>query len=95
MDKPTAPKAGAMLHLRGNTLSEGDPVALPLTQSSMYHLPGDWSGGPSYGRADNATWEHLEHVLGYLEDAPVLAYPPAWRRSRRRCLPRSRQAPAS
>lgn len=75
MDKPTAPKAGAMLHLRGNTLSEGDPVALPLTQSSMYHLPGDWSGGPSYGRADNATWEHLEHVLGYLEDAPVLAYP--------------------
>ncbi|WP_417473704.1 cystathionine gamma-lyase [Leisingera sp.] len=75
MDTPTAPKAGAMLHLRGNTLSEGDPVALPLTQSSMYHLPGDWSGGPSYGRADNATWEHLEHVLAYLEDAPVLAYP--------------------
>ncbi|UWQ56239.1 cystathionine gamma-lyase [Leisingera caerulea] len=75
MDKPTAPKPGAMLHLRGNTLSEGDPVALPLTHSSMYHVPGDWNGGPSYGRADNATWEHLEHVLGYLEDAPVLAFP--------------------
>ncbi|MCB4456998.1 cystathionine gamma-lyase [Leisingera sp. McT4-56] len=75
MDKPTAPKSGAMLHLRGNTLSEGDPVALPLTQSSMYHLPGDWTGGPSYGRVDNATWEQLEHVLGYLEDAPALAYP--------------------
>ena len=26
-------------------------------------------------RADNATWEHLEHVLGYLEDAPALAFP--------------------
>ncbi|WP_291732211.1 cystathionine gamma-lyase [Leisingera sp. F5] len=75
MDTPTAPKAGAMLHLRGNTLSEGEPVALPLTQSSMYHLPGDWTGGPSYGRVDNATWEQLEHVLAYLEDAPTLAYP--------------------
>lgn len=75
MDSPTAPKAGAMLHLRGNTLSEGEPVALPLVQSSMYHLPGDWSGGPSYGRVDNATWEQLEHVLSYLEDAPTLAFP--------------------
>ncbi|MEX0302034.1 MAG: PLP-dependent transferase, partial [Leisingera sp.] len=75
MDKSTAPKAGAMLHLRGNTLSEGEPVALPLIQSSMYHLPGDWTGGPSYGRVDNATWEQLEHVLAYLEDAPTLAFP--------------------
>ncbi|MFW8634817.1 cystathionine gamma-lyase [Cribrihabitans pelagius] len=68
-------RPGAMLHLRGNALAKGDPVALPVTQSSMYHLPGDPDGGPGYGRVSNATWEHLEHVLGNLEQAPALAFP--------------------
>lgn len=68
-------KAGDLLHLRGNTLSKGDPVALPLTMSSMYHLPGDPDGGPSYGRVDNPTWSQLEHALGHLEQAPCLAFP--------------------
>ncbi|WP_170417361.1 cystathionine gamma-lyase [Ruegeria atlantica] len=70
-----APKTGQMLHLRGNTLSKGDPVALPLTQSSMYHLPGAPDGHPTYGRVDNPTWVHLEHVLSHLEDAPCLTFP--------------------
>ncbi|WP_171126401.1 MULTISPECIES: cystathionine gamma-lyase [unclassified Ruegeria] len=70
-----APKPGEMLHLRGNALNAGDPVALPLTQSSMYHLPGAPDGLPTYGRVDNPTWVHLEHVLAHLEDAPCLVFP--------------------
>lgn len=69
------PKTGEMLHLRGNALSKGDPVALPLTQSSMYHLPGAPDGHPTYGRVDNPTWVHLEHVLAHLEEAPCLTFP--------------------
>jgi len=69
------PKTGEMLHLRGNALNAGDPVALPLTQSSMYHLPGVTEGLATYGRVDNPTWVHLEHVLSHLEDAPCLTFP--------------------
>ncbi|WP_299664416.1 cystathionine gamma-lyase [uncultured Ruegeria sp.] len=71
----TGPKSGEMLHLRGNALDKGDPVALPLTQSSMYHLPGVPDGQASYGRVDNPTWVHLEHVLSHLENAPCLSFP--------------------
>lgn len=69
------PKTGEMLHLRGNALDKGDPVALPLTLSSMYHLPSAPDGLPTYGRVDNPTWEHLEHVLSHLEAAPCLTFP--------------------
>ena len=50
-------------------------MALPLTQSSMYHLPGRPDGLATYGRVDNPTWVHLEHVLSHLEDAPCLSFP--------------------
>ncbi|WP_170336932.1 cystathionine gamma-lyase [Ruegeria arenilitoris] len=69
------PKTGEMLHLRGNALDKGEPVALPLTQSSMFHLPGAPDGHATYGRVDNPTWVHLEHVLSHLEDAPCLTFP--------------------
>ena len=71
----TRPYMGELLHLRGNTLAKGDPVALPLTQSSMYHLPGAWQGEHFYGRAGNPTWDQLEHMLAHLEQAPCLAFP--------------------
>lgn len=70
-----APKTGEMLHLRGNALDKGEPVALPLTQSSMYHLPGAPDDHATYGRVDNPTWGQLEHVLSHLEDAPCLSFP--------------------
>ncbi|KUJ84119.1 cystathionine gamma-lyase [Ruegeria marisrubri] len=73
--KAKQPLLGEMLHLRGNSLQKGEPVALPLTQSSMFHLPGSPEGFPNYGRVNNPTWEHLEHVLGHLEGAPCLAFP--------------------
>ncbi len=69
------PDAARLLHLRGETLAKGDPVALPLTLASMYHLPGDPGGVAAYGRSDNPTWEALETALGHLEDAPALAFP--------------------
>lgn len=73
-DTPEA-RAARLAHLRGSRLSKGDPVALPLTMASMFHLPGDPAGYPQYGRFANPTWEALEHALGELEGAPVLGFP--------------------
>ncbi|WP_282093403.1 cystathionine gamma-lyase [Epibacterium ulvae] len=66
---------GAMLHLRGQALEKGAPIALPLVSSSMYHLPGLPDGSAAYGRADNPTWEHLEHMLSHLEQAEAISFP--------------------
>ncbi|QDC09571.1 cystathionine gamma-lyase [Oceanicola sp. D3] len=72
-DTPT--KAAELLHLRGQTLTKGDPIAPPITMASMYHLPGEPGGVPGYGRADQPTWEATEHLLSHLEDAPALLFP--------------------
>lgn len=69
------PAMGAFLHLRGNSLSKGEPVALPLVQSSMYHLPGEPGHYSNYGRVHNATWVALEHALEHLEGAPCRIFP--------------------
>ena len=54
--------------LRGNRLNKGDPVALPLTQNSMFHLPGNpESDLPYYGRVQNPTWDAVEKQLSHLE----------------------------
>lgn len=70
----TSPRFSDLLHLRGNELKRGDPVALPLVQSTMFHQPGT-PEGPGYGRVDNPTWEALEHALSHLEDAPCKVFP--------------------
>lgn len=75
MDKHAQKIAADLLHLRGQVLSKGDPVALPLVSSSMFHLPGDPEGAAAYGRVDNPTWDALEHSLSVLEDAPCVAFP--------------------
>lgn len=69
------PSAADLLHLRGRTLAKGDPIALPLTMSTMYHVPGDPTGYPSYGRSANATWEAVEKLLGHLEGAEAVLFP--------------------
>ncbi len=74
-DSGKTPPLGGLLHLRGNALDKGAPVALPITTSSMYHLPGLPDGSDFYGRAGNPTWAHLEHMLAHLEGAPCLAFP--------------------
>jgi cystathionine gamma-lyase len=68
-------RAAELLHHRGQGLSKGNPIALPITTSSMFHLPGDPADTPGYGRVDNPTWEALEDALAILEDAPCVALP--------------------
>jgi cystathionine gamma-lyase len=67
--------AARAAHLRRARLAKGDPVALPLTMASMYHLPGDPAGFRQYGRFDNPTWQAVEGLLSHLEDAEALAFP--------------------
>ena len=67
--------AATLLHLRAKGLEKGAPVVAPVEMASMFHLPGDPTGVPGYGRMDNATWAALEAALGHLEQAPALAFP--------------------
>jgi cystathionine gamma-lyase len=75
MTDTTSSRAASLPHLRRQKLSKGDPVTLPLTLASTYHLPGDPGTFNQYGRFDNATWEAAEELLSHLEDAPCLAFP--------------------
>lgn len=70
-----ARRAARVPHLRRGELEKGEPVGLPLTLSSIYHLPGDPAGVSQYGRFDNATWDGVERLLGHLEDAGAVAFP--------------------
>ncbi|WP_424939942.1 cystathionine gamma-lyase [Aliiroseovarius sp. S253] len=74
-DLNSSTRAAELLHHRGRALSKGEPIALPITTSSMFHLPGDPAETPGYGRVDNPTWEALEDALAILEDAPCVALP--------------------
>lgn len=69
------PKAGAALHIHQASKEKGVPVAPPLIQASMYHLPGDPTGVPGYGRVHNDTWQAVERLLAHFEDAPCLVFP--------------------
>ena len=70
------PSASDLIHLRGNGLKKGDPLSPPMVTASMYHLPGAPEPGvPGYGRAENPTWEAVEHLLGAMENAPSLLFP--------------------
>ena len=73
-ENPSA-RAANLLHLRQRKLAKGDPVALPLTMSSMFHLPGSPAGYAQYGRFDNPTWDAVEEVLSPLEGADSVAFP--------------------
>lgn len=68
-------RAARLAHLRRAKLAKGDPVALPLTMASIFHLPGDPAGFNQYGRFNNPTWTAVEKLLGHLEDSPALAFP--------------------
>jgi len=57
-DHLKAPNAAGLLHLRGEALHKGEPIAPPITPASMFHLPGDPEPGLAvYGRNGNPTWE--------------------------------------
>jgi len=70
------PDQARLLHLRRASAQKGDPVALPITPASMFHLPGDPEPGlPVYGRNGTPTWQAAEAALAHLEDAPALLFP--------------------
>ncbi len=46
-----------------------------VTPTSTYHLPGLPEGPYQYGRWTNPGWDHLETVLGVLEDANTAIFP--------------------
>ena len=75
MTESSRSRAATLPHLRRALLEKGDPVPLPLTMASIFHLPGDPKGFAQYGRFDNPTWEAVEHLLAHLEDAPCVAFP--------------------
>lgn len=75
MDRDLEDRVARLLHHRGSDLQKGDPVALPLTSATSYHLP-DVQGAPYiYGRNGTPTWSAVEAQLSLLEDAEVVGFP--------------------
>lgn len=68
-------RLAGLLHHRSAGLQKGDPVSLPLTTSTSYHLP-DVQGAPYiYARNGTPTWEAVEAQLSLLEDAETVTFP--------------------
>ncbi len=64
-----------LLHHRSAGLEKGDPVSLPLTTSTSFHLP-EVQGAPYiYARNGTPTWSAVEAQLALLEDAEVVTFP--------------------
>ncbi len=75
MDKDMQGLVAQMLHHRSGGLEKGDPVALPLTSATTFHLP-DVQGAPYiYGRNGTPTWDAVEAQLALLEEAEVVSFP--------------------
>ncbi|RMF39802.1 MAG: cystathionine gamma-lyase [Alphaproteobacteria bacterium] len=68
-------RALRLLHRRQARAQKGDPVALPLTLTSSFHLPGDTQAPFSYARFSNPTLAELEEALSILEEAEALMFP--------------------
>ena len=64
-----------LLHHRAKGLRKGDPVALPITASSTFYLPGDPDGSHFYGRNANPTVEEVEAEIGILEAGEAVLFP--------------------
>jgi cystathionine gamma-lyase len=75
MSESNQSRAARLAHLRRKNLKKGDPVPLPLTMASIFHVPGDPAGFSQYGRFTNPTWDAVEKMLGHLEDATAVAFP--------------------
>ena len=64
-----------ILHHRAAQLAKGDPIALPITTATTFHLPGEHEGEHFYSRAGTPTVEALEAELSILEAAQVTSFP--------------------
>lgn len=68
-------RVAQMLHHRSKSLAKGDPVALPLTTSTAYHLPEVQGAAHIYARNGTPTWDGVEAQLALLENAEVVGFP--------------------
>ena len=75
MTDDTDQRVARMLHHRSAALEKGDPIALPLTTSTAYHLPSVQGAPYIYGRNGTPTWDAVEAQLSLLEDAEVVSFP--------------------
>ena len=75
MDRDMATRIAALLHHRTAGLEKGDPVALPLTSATSYHLPSVQGARHIYGRNGTPTWDAVEAQLALLEAAEVVSFP--------------------
>ncbi len=64
----------AMLHTRTRDLRPGEPIAEPLTPTSIFHLPDEAAPDRVYGRIANPTVQAVEDRLAVLEDAPTVLF---------------------
>jgi len=74
MAEPLSPMS-RLLHHRMQRLAKGDPLALPITASSTFYLPGDPDGAHFYGRNGNPTVEQVEEEIGILEGGEAVLFP--------------------
>ncbi|MDO8881919.1 cystathionine gamma-lyase [Pseudotabrizicola sp.] len=75
MDTDMQRRLADLLHHRSAGLEKGDPVSLPLTTSTSFHLP-EVQGAPYiYARNGTPTWEAVEAQLSLLEDAETVTFP--------------------
>lgn len=75
MDKAMDRRLAEMLHHRAAGLSKGDPLTLPLTSSTTFHLPDVQGAAYIYGRNGTPTWSAVEAQLALLEAAEVVGFP--------------------
>ncbi|QDL90774.1 cystathionine gamma-lyase [Paroceanicella profunda] len=72
---PRDDRALTLLHHRSEALRKGDPLSLPLTLSSVFHLPGDPQAEFTYGRFSTPVWQELEAQLAVIEAAECIVFP--------------------
>ncbi len=68
-------RAAALLHHRAVALKRGEPIAPPIVQSSVFHLPGEPEADYQYGRFGHPNWDAVEAQLAIMDDAPCVAFP--------------------
>lgn len=74
MDDDLDHRFAKMLHHRSQTLGTGDPIALPLTTATAYHLPQVAGAAHIYARNGTPTWDAVEAQLAILEAAEVVGF---------------------
>jgi cystathionine gamma-lyase len=68
-------RAAKLLHHRKSGLALGDPVTVPISVSTTFHLPQAQGAAHVYGRNAQPTWDAVEAQLALLEAAEVVTFP--------------------